>query len=84
MILHTVNKETAFELCRDVIAAGDQLLLIEDGVYLALVQTMDCAALRSDVEARGLTARLPAHVRLVDYGDFVAMAAEAESICCWF
>ena len=61
-----------------------QLLLIEDGVYLALEQAIDCAALRSDVEARGLLERLPASVRLIDHGEFVAMTVEADHICCWF
>ena len=34
-VLHLVNKAAAFEDCLELMAPGDALLLIEDGVYAA-------------------------------------------------
>jgi len=85
MILHTINKVSAFELCKDLIARGDKVVLMEDGVYLGL-QTLpfDVSAIRHDVEARGLGERLSGQTESIDYLDFVRLCTEADKVCSWF
>ena len=38
MILHTVNKPAAWVKCSDLIGPHDEIVLLEDGVYLALTK----------------------------------------------
>ena len=85
MILHTINKVSALELCKDLIAKGDKIVLLEDGVYLGL-QTLpfDVSAIRYDVQARGLVERLAGHTESIDYSDFVRLCTEADKVCSWF
>ena len=89
MILHTINKTSAFTKCTDLIDAGDTVVLLEDGVYLALLeksgqQSVTWLALLADIEARGLVDRLPDHVKCISYLDFVNATTEAEKVCAWF
>ena len=84
MILHTVNKTTAWAKCSGLITEQDEVVMLEDGVYLALSEIKTGHAIRADVEARGLLKRLPKHVRLIDYPDFVRLCIEADKICAWF
>ena len=89
MILHTINKTSALKKCIDLIQAGDTVVLLEDGVYLALSgktdqQGVTWLAMTIDVEARGLVDRLPDHVQSISYVDFVKATTEADKICTWF
>jgi len=84
MILHTINKVSAWGKCEGLISENDQVLLLEDGVYLALSLRRPCAVLSADAAARGLTGHLPDGARLMDYGDFVGLAARADKVCAWF
>ena len=84
MVLHTVNKPAAWAECSGLIAEKDQVVMLEDGVYLALSEISQGYAIRADVEARGLSGRLPDQVQLIDYGEFVRLCTHADKICAWF
>ena len=84
MVLHTVNKPAAWAKCSGLIAENDQVVMLEDGVYLALSEISQGYAIRADVEARGLSGRLPDQVQLIDYGEFVRLCTQADKICAWF
>ena len=85
MLLHTVNKAAALELCRGLIAEDDLLVLLEDGVYLALEELPGQShAILADVEARGVKTRIKPATRLIGYDDFVKLTVAADRVCCWF
>ena len=84
MILHTVNKPAAWDKCEGLIESGDEILLLEDGVYLALSNDFQCTAVVADVDARGLRTKLGANVRLIDYDEFVDITIRADKVCAWF
>lgn len=98
--LHTVNKSpfdrTALKSCINHMAAGDVMLMIEDGVVGArkggafagaLQATLaSCAiyALAADLAARGIKPEdVVEGVELIDYAGFVDLAAENERVCAW-
>jgi tRNA 2-thiouridine synthesizing protein B len=85
MIVHTINKVSALGLCNNLIAEGDKVVLLEDGVYLGL-QSLPflVSAIRFDVEARGLGGLLTAQTESIDYSDFVRLCIEADKVCSWF
>ena len=97
-ILHTVNQSPFSSLllqqCFDKIHNQDGLLLLEDGVYAALsghacaarLQThKHCYAIKSDLEARGLTvATLADNITLIDYHDFVRLTTEYDLVHSWY
>jgi tRNA 2-thiouridine synthesizing protein B len=99
MTLHTVNKSplerNALESCLIHAKAGSAILLLEDGVYGAMIgttftprieyalQTLKIYALRADVDARGIREKLIGQVQLVDYGGFVDLATEHSPIVSW-
>ena len=98
-MLHTVNKSPfncdAFEACLKFAKPGSALLLIEDGIYAATketavseqlkgaLKTLPIYALKPDVEARGMQNRIMDGVRLVDYGGFVDLVTEHNSVQSW-
>lgn len=84
MILHTINKTTAITKCRAFIGDEDKIVLIEDGVYLALTHDLPFHALDADVEARGLTDKLADRTNLITYAEFVQLSTQADKICAWF
>ena len=84
MILHTVNKPAAWVKCSDLIGPHDEIVLREDGVYLALTKIKKASAIRADIEARGLTHLLPSGIELIDYPNFVKLCCHSEKICAWF
>jgi tRNA 2-thiouridine synthesizing protein B len=85
MIVHTINKVSALELCSNLIAEDDQVVLLEDGVYLGLHSLpFSVFAIRFDVDARGLSGRLTEHIKPIDYSDFVRLCTEADKVCSWF
>jgi tRNA 2-thiouridine synthesizing protein B len=85
MIVHTINKVSALGLCNNLIAEGDKVVLLEDGVYLGL-QSLPflVSAIRFDVDARGLGGLLAAQTESIDYSDFVRLCTEADKVCSWF
>jgi len=98
-MLHTVNKSpfnhNSFETCLKYATAGSAVLLIEDGVYAAAKDTavskqllnalksVPIYALKPDVEARGIQGRVLDGVKLVDYGGFVDLVAEHNTVQSW-
>jgi len=84
MTLHTINKPAALPLCEPHLSPDDAIVLLEDGVYLALSLGRPAAVVRADAEARGLIDRVPAGITLISYDEFVALACEADKVCSWF
>ena len=98
-MLHTVNKSpfnhNGFETCLKYVTPGSAVLLIEDGVYAAAkgtvfseklqaaIKTVPVYALKPDVEARGIQGRVLDGVKLVDYGGFVDLVAEHNTVQSW-
>ena len=90
MILHTINKPAAARKCRDLVAEDDIVLLLEDGVYLALKAPQDLpfsnahlAVLIDDAKARGIVERIVA-AEAVDYAGFVELTVKADKVVAWF
>ena len=85
MVVHTINKVSALVLCSNVIAEGDQIVLLEDGVYLGRQSLpFSVFAIRVDVDARGLSGRLTEQIESIDYSDFVSLCGKADKVCSWF
>ena len=98
-MLHTVNKSpfdhTTLETCLKFAKQGSAVLLIEDGVYAALKETavskqvqdalksVSIYALKPDLEARGMQNRALDGIQLVDYGGFVDLVVEHNSVQSW-
>lgn len=83
--------DQALQRCLTLAAAGDSVLLIEDGVYAAHAAggnaekpTDDIAwyALDTDLKARGITQILP-DVTVADYHDFVALVCRCKNSVSW-
>ena len=100
MMLHTVNKSpferNALSSCLRLAKKGSGILLIEDGVYGALADSVEGQKLAArsgdfklyvlgpDLEARGMAEKpLIDGVTVVDYGGFVDLAAEHDAVQSW-
>ncbi|UNK61715.1 sulfurtransferase complex subunit TusB [Buttiauxella ferragutiae] len=72
---------------------GDELLLIQDAVIVALSGTkaldlllaapVSIYALQEDIEARGLTAQISTSIGKVSYTDFVRLTVKHEQQITW-
>ena len=98
-ILHTVNKSTyerdTLEACVRLASKGGSVLLIEDGVYAALkgskyssaveeaMKNKTVYALGPDLSARGIQEKVLEGVKVVDYGGFVDLVAENDTVQSW-
>ena len=99
-MLHTVNKSpferNALESCLRLAKKGGSILLIEDGIYAAMRNTVvtdkvskamedfKFYVLGPDVKARGMRDdQLIEGVSIVDYGDFVDLVAEHDNVQAW-
>lgn len=93
--LHTLNRSSDSALlqqCRPLLAAGDGLLLIEDGVLhtvqppaaLQLPPQVTCYALQEDCKARGLLEHCHKDYKLVDYSGFVKLCTRYAKVIAWF
>jgi len=96
-MLHTINKSpfqnSALENCLRLARNGDVILLLEDGVYAAVVGTVKSSlieqavrrhavyAIEADLKARGLD-KLVKEVRIAGYGDFVDLV-EKHPVHAW-
>lgn len=68
-------------------STDDALLLSGDAVY-AGISTADslpaaCHALEADVRARGLLALWPAHIPLINHGDYVDLCVQYQKSLSW-
>lgn len=76
-----------------MLAEGDDILLLQDGVIAALngssaLEALQKApislyALREDLEARGLSGQISSSVTVVDYTDFVALTVKNPQQMTW-
>ncbi len=98
-MLHIVNKSpfqtSALDSCLRLAQNGSALLLIEDGVYAVTAGSAAepriheaCArlkvyALRPDLDARGVAAKVAEGVTLIDYAGFVDLAVEHPNSQSW-
>ncbi len=97
-MLHIVNKSpfdanSVAGVLRVANKDGAALLLIEDGVYAAVKNGANEAALKAagmpvyvlqpDSDARGLQTRLMDGVNMVDYGGFVDLVATHNTVQSW-
>ena len=98
-MLHTVNKspfeDTTLETCLKFASQGSAVLLIEDGVYAAVrdtavskqvqeaLKSVSIYALKPDLDARGMQDRIMEGVHVVDYGGFVDLVVEHNTVQSW-
>ncbi|AMH17641.1 MULTISPECIES: sulfurtransferase complex subunit TusB [Hafnia] len=95
-MLHTLAKSpTAADLTTLCAIAGnnDAILLLQDGVLCGLVNTHSLEklisastslyALKADVIARGLSARISSNIVLLDYNQFVELSVKHPQQLSW-
>ena len=99
-MLHTVNKspfdKNSLDTCLGLAKDGSQILLIEDGVYAAIVGASvepkiksalgkhKVYALGPDLKARGINeAKLIEGIEVVGYNGFVELAANSDGVQSW-
>ena len=98
-MLHTVNKSPfdhrTLETCLKFAKQGSAVLLIEDGVYAAgrdtavskqvqeALKSVSIYALKPDLDARGMQNRVMDGVHVVDYGGFVDLVVEHNTVQSW-
>ncbi len=88
--------KTTLEACLRLSQAGSAVLMIEDGVYGALkgtraegmvkaaLQDREVYVLGPDLEARGMRADAVIEgIKVVDYGGFVDLVAEKNTVQSW-
>jgi tRNA 2-thiouridine synthesizing protein B len=97
-MLHTINKaphtHDCFDACLRVCGTNAAIILIEDGVYAAIVnseaakrlcaKTKTIFALQADIDARGLSDRIEAGIQIIDYAGFVQLCCEYKTIQSWY
>ncbi len=84
--LHIVNKADALPDCLPLLADGDALLLIEDGVYAVCADidaSTPCHALADDLEARGLMNRIVNAIEILSYDGFVELVERHQPVVTW-
>jgi tRNA 2-thiouridine synthesizing protein B len=97
MLLHTLSRppgHPAFQDCLRLLAPGDSLLLLSDGVYAALAGSEAASALAdsgaevlvlaADAGAAGVAARLSPAVTTVDYAGFVELSERYSRQQAWY
>lgn len=98
-MLHIVHKSpfqtSALASCLRLAQAGSALLLIEDGVYAATTGSaaeprmreacgrLKVYALKPDLDARGVAAKVVEGVTLIDYAGFVDLAVQYPTSQSW-
>lgn len=92
-MLHIVNQSpftsNSLESCLRVAQSNDVILLIEDAVLavgwaeLAKPNKFTIYALKSDIEARGLSDKVIAKIKLIDYAEFVELTVQHHPIQTW-
>ncbi len=98
-MLHTVNKSPfgndTLNSCLRMSTDGCAILLIEDGVYGATdgtsisdqvkeaMKTKSVYALKPDVDARGISAKVIDGIELIDYAGFVNLVADQTATQSW-
>jgi tRNA 2-thiouridine synthesizing protein B len=100
MTLYTYNKSPdagaeRLKACLRMLASGDSLLLLEDGVYAALhmgkgtelrnmlPSGVALHTLAPDLAARGISAKIPADFSSIDYSGFVRLCLTHQRVVNW-
>jgi tRNA 2-thiouridine synthesizing protein B len=97
MTLHIINKTdtTLWQTCLQSLQAGDALLLIEDGVYLAMANnaalqvlnkhqiSLTCYVLAEDLALRGISARITPVFSSIPYQAFVELCLQHNRVVNW-
>ena len=96
-MLHTLNALPGSAAARDclaVLAAGDTLLLLGDGVYAAMEGAVTCElivqgpaevhVLAEDAAARGVCSRLAPAITPLDMAGFVALSERYPRQMAWY
>ncbi|MCB1701404.1 MAG: sulfurtransferase complex subunit TusB [Halioglobus sp.] len=96
VILHTLNASPSSPACSDclrLLASGDALLLLGDGVYAALAGSADRArldasgaavyVLDTDAAAAGVLSRVDG-VTIIDIDGFVALTEQCSRQLAWY
>lgn len=98
MRLHTVSKSPfanpALTDCLSFCDPGESIVLIEDGVYAAIVDNdaakalldskLQIYAMRIDIEARGLQEKVADSITLIDDLALVELCCQHHSVQSWF
>lgn len=100
MTLHTVNKNhpaDALANCLQVAGPDDAVVLIENGVYNAVQNTVGSALLLAaiekniplyllitDAKARGVSGKLIAACKMITDEQWVTLATEHDNMAAWF
>ncbi|WP_027856080.1 sulfurtransferase complex subunit TusB [Marinobacterium jannaschii] len=96
MALHTLNRAPAdsscLQDCLNAMTPGDELILIEDGVYHALPahigklekDNLKIWVLSEDAHARGISARLAKAAIVTDSAGFVGLCCSQDKVVSWF
>lgn len=92
-MLHIVKNKPALEQARLFFSSGDDILLIEDAVYIGIEQINSQEAkkdpedhylyLKEDIEARGLSNLVEIGTQLIDYNEFVSLTEKHEQSLTW-
>lgn len=89
--LHQLNAQHQLANCLKLLAATDQLLLIESAVALVtqadflaqLPKGIKVFALSSDLQARALTNSCPATIQPLTDKQWVEKSLEVDRVCSW-
>ena len=96
-ILHTVNQspfeKSCLKQCLQQFYQGDGIILLENGVYAALIAQplhQACAnktlyAIKQDIAMRGLENKnIDSAITLIDMHDFVQLCTEYDTVLNWY
>ncbi|NQV70223.1 MAG: sulfurtransferase complex subunit TusB [Pseudohongiella sp.] len=94
-ILHTISRSPSSALlasCASLLASGDAVLFIEDGIYhcsdnkalSAIEALVKLYVLREDLMARGMLGKNLADAEIVGYDAFVELCCEYDKVVSWF
>lgn len=96
MILHTVNKPgDCLARCLALVAAGDAVLLLEDGVHATMntpgneslwagiPDSVRCFALAGDLAARGISDKMLPLFEVVTWREVVTLTVENDKVISW-
>ncbi|MCW8335087.1 sulfurtransferase complex subunit TusB [Vibrio sp. SCSIO 43135] len=90
-MLHIIKSISALDDMLALYAAEDDVLLVEDAVYVVnpqhqafnRVKGLSLFALQSDLEARGIANRVSPSVSVVSYAGFVDLTAKQHNSLTW-
>ncbi|MFT6835570.1 MAG: sulfur relay protein TusB/DsrH [Francisellaceae bacterium] len=88
--LHLIKTENGFNKAQNFVSKGDELLLIEESVYLGIekpssIQKENIFLLLEDLDLRGLLDLIEKYnFNIVSYQDMVKIVAEAQKTITWF